>query len=117
LYCQFERRGAARSKECLRAIPKWEGLLGDGAPLFFLTGLFGAVSFNASDGALQPMLDVLAQLFFGLVGRGHRVPLPIQGDVMTGHVIGAVFFGHEIVQQAFMAGMRTGRIAVIWTAQ
>src|SRR5208337_208152 len=82
-----------------------------------LSRLFGSIRLNPRDSALQPVLHILAQLFFCLVGGCNRYPLPIQRNVVTGHVFGAVFLGHEVIQQALVAGMRAGGISVIRAGQ
>src|ERR1035438_9975256 len=63
------------------------------------------------------MLHILPQLFFRLLRLGDCIPLFIQWYVVTGNVIGAVLFRYEIVQQALLASMRTGGVAVVGTSQ
>src|ERR1019366_5072729 len=75
--------------------------------------LFGAISFDSGDGALQPVLYVLPQLFFRLIRRRDRNPLAIQRDVMARHVFGAVFLRNAVIEQALMTSVRTGRVPVV----
>src|SRR5271157_5931672 len=102
-------------------VPEWERA-GAVAGLSYclldrLNLLFGAIRFDAGDGALQPVLHILAQLLFRLVGCGDRYPLPIQRNVMARHVFGAVLLGDEVIQQAFMAGMWAHGISVVGARQ
>src|SRR5271157_3922748 len=75
-----------------------------------LSRLFGAIRFDEGDGALQPVLHILAQLLFRLVGCGDRYPLAIQRTVMARHVFGAELLEDEDIQQAFAANKREREI-------
>src|SRR6516164_4957042 len=84
--------------------------------LRFLLFFLGASRLDPRNRSLQPVLHVLAKLFFRL-RCGDRISVLIQGDVMARNIFVAELLGNEVIQQALMASVRTRRIPVVGTRQ
>ena len=63
------------------------------------------------------MFDVFAQLLFRLTGRATVTTMAIQRNVMAGYVVSAILLRDKIVEQAFVAGMRTRGVAMVGAGQ
>src|SRR3974390_1600921 len=101
-----------------RTVRNWRCLIASADLFFQLLGFFflGPLRLDSCNRTLQPMLNIFPQFFFGLRG-GDGLALIIQRNMMTGNIFRTILLGHEVVQQALVAGVGTRGVPVIGTSQ